>query len=688
MRRGRYVPVGHRRRRRLRGRHLRSHLGRGGRRRLQAQRLVQGLVVHAVDALLLHDLPADLADDAVHLVLADAQRPEHGRAEGQRDQHGVLGQHGHHALHAQRGGQPVAVQLVHRAHKDRQVRELRAQVVGDLVGALLVAEGDHHGLGLGHVEGLEHLRPGHVPEEHGQAPVARLDRLLGVVVEAHVPDELLVQQVAHHLADAPVAADDDEVLARRVGRLGLDLRGLFVLAQVVAEALLVLHGRGHVGRDLAERGRGRHGQGHGGHEQLGLRPGEDAQPFGQGEGHKGELPALGEQQARLQRVGQAEAQGEAEPRGDGRLDGERATHGRGHQRGPLCQQGQVDLEAHRHEEQAQQDAAEGRHVGLHLVAVVGLPEQHAGQEGAQRVAEAQALAERAHAQHRGEDDGEEGLLAARLGHRVEQRVHGEPAEQGDGPEAERGLGPGHAHGRHHGAAAGRQQRDGHQQRHDGQVLEEQDPEGGAPVARAHVLAVLQQLEHEGRAAEREAAAHGGGRVGGHAAAQRKGQRQRPARQRGHAGRRQPELQRAQPEDVAPHAHQPLHAELQAHLEEEEHDAELGQLGGGLDVGQQLQPRGPHEAADAQEAQDGRHAQLLAEGRDHGRGEQQQQRVPLLGGEVQAVEEGPRLPGRAQPHARAPLARRVEQVRLPALPARHAGRPRLGQRRVFLAQAGG
>ena len=65
---------------------------------------------------------------------------------------------------------------------------------------------------------------------------------------------------------------------------------------------------------------------------------------------------------------------------------------RQHRRQVPEQRGHVELHADRHEEEPEQRVAERPDAGLDLVAVLGLRQHHAGEEGAERKREARAHA--------------------------------------------------------------------------------------------------------------------------------------------------------------------------------------------------------------------------------------------------------------------------------------------------------
>lgn len=154
-----------------------------------------------------------------------------------------------------------------------------------------------------------------------------------------------------------------------------------------------------------------------------------------------------------------------------------------------------------------------------------------------------------------------------LGHEVEDAVQDELPEEQNDREGHAGLAGRPAHGpRHGGAAAGREEGRHDEERHHGQVLEEEDAEGGAAVAGAEGVLVAEELEDEGGGGEREGAADHD--AGGPGDAEEAGDEED-----GDGG--DGELREAEPEYVAAHLEEPLHRELEPHLEEEEDDAQLG-----------------------------------------------------------------------------------------------------------------
>ena len=164
---------------------------------------------------------------------------------------------------------------------------------------------------------------------------------------------------------------------------------------------------------------------------------------------------------------------------------------------PVARQ-QVGLEQHadRHEEQAQQQPAERLDLRRHLMAVGGVRQQHAGQQGAERHGQAGGVGDRAGRQHDQQRQGGEDLLAAGRGDGVHQRP------QDDAPDAE----DEHRHG--HRLEDAEADRLGHLERRaaqggnedeqgaDREVLGHQDAERAAAEPGMHLAPLGQQAQHD------------------------------------------------------------------------------------------------------------------------------------------------------------------------------------------------
>ena len=132
------------------------------------------------------------------------------------------------------------------------------------------------------------------------------------------------------------------------------------------------------------------------------------------------------------------------------------------------------------------------------------------------------------------------------------------------------------------AKGGAQQGDDGQQGHDGQILEQQDADRPLAAGRRQVAALLQHLHDDGCGGHDEA--HGSD----------EGHRRRNPRRHGDAGQgqpRQPDLGRAQTENLLAHPPQALGPHLQADDEQEDDHAELSDVQDDFRLAEQGQAEG-------------------------------------------------------------------------------------------------
>ena len=145
-------------------------------------------------------------------------------------------------------------------------------------------------------------------------------------------------------------------------------------------------------------------------------------------------------------------------------------------------------------------------------------------------------------------------------------------------------------------AAAREERHEHKEHDNGEVLKEKDGEGGAAVARARLGALLHDLHDHRRGGQRERAADDDGGGAGVAGEQDGGA--------GDCTRGQRELQRAEHKDLPRERDEALQRQLQAEVEEEKDDANLGQVLHGLRVHDEAHTKGADDRARNQEAENG------------------------------------------------------------------------------------
>ena len=166
----------------------------------------------------------------------------------------------------------------------------------------------------------------------------------------------------------------------------------------------------------------------------------------------------------------------------------------------------VELHADGDEEQAQQHVVEGPDVGLDLVLVFGLGDQHAGDEGAQRERQAEVLGQPGQPQRDQQQVQDEQLFALAPRHQREPPAHHASARR---PAARVSSTPAFSAAQPSETAMSVprrvQRRDQHQQRHHGQVLEQQHADHAAAVLAFELEPVGHQLDDDGRAGHRHRA---------------------------------------------------------------------------------------------------------------------------------------------------------------------------------------
>ena len=220
-------------------------------------------------------------------------------------------------------------------------------------------------------------------------------------------------------------------------------------------------------------------------------------------------------------------------------------------------------------------------VGLQLVPVGRVGEHHAGDKRAQCGRQAEQFHQRCAGDDREQGGKDEHLALAQVADQAEQRPQDEPPgehQPDDGANRVEGQHPARRPADVRGVAAHRG--DDGDQRHDREVLEQQDREGALAERGA---------KPPGRLEQRQDLRRGGKR-------QRQAERQR--RGAGRAGRdpdqgrdgeaAQYDLRQAENEDVVPHPPQPRRVQLQPDEEEQQHDAKLGDGEDALRIRHQLE----------------------------------------------------------------------------------------------------
>ena len=246
---------------------------------------------------------------------------------------------------------------------------------------------------------------------------------------------------------------------------------------------------------------------------------------------------------------------------------------------------------------------------------VGRERQHEpADECAHREREADLLRDHRRTHHGEERDHREDLARAHARDAVEQRGQ---HEAGDAREQrERRQRAQHRDRQLPTALARGKDRHREQKRHDAQVLEQQDPDRELAVRRVDLAALRQERDHERRARHRDERAE-----------HRRGARLRTERGRDRSDRaeRDRDLETARDHRGPPHPPQPVERQLEADLEQQEYDAELGERLDARGIVDPAQSTGPEERPHHEESRDRGQAKALEHGAaDGGHREDQQQ----------------------------------------------------------------
>ncbi|KAF1060876.1 MAG: hypothetical protein GAK39_06079 [Variovorax sp.] len=481
-----------------------------------------------------------------------------------------------------------------------------------------VEVGHDHRAGARQARGHQRLQPRRVAEHHRVAGRGGLPHAVGIEVERHVGDALALEDACQVLAAAAVAADDH--VARGVDRLARDRGHLQRLLQPVAGHQLA-HDRVAVHHD---EGRGQHRQHHRGQHRVGQPRRQQAALLCQRQQHEAELAGLRQVEAGAQRHARGRAQAAREQRHQAELEQQRHQQQHRHQQPALDHDVPVERHAHGDEEQAQQHVVEGADVGLDLVLVFGLRDQHARDEGAQRQAQARELGEPGQAQRDQQHVEDEQLLAAPPRHEREPPAHHARAAIEQHADQQAGLEQREAQrlGQRLGRRA--QRGDQHQQRHHRQVLEQQHAHHALAVLALELEPLGHQLDHDGGAAHGERARE---RERGLPAQAPVGRQEGGDQQRAHGGdrHRQQHLQQPEPEHVLAHRAQLGQAEFEPDHEHQEHHAEFAQVPDAFGVLRQRQRMRADQHAGRQVAEHRRQLEEAACHHADHRGHQIQER---------------------------------------------------------------
>ena len=270
------------------------------------------------------------------------------------------------------------------------------------------------------------------------------------------------------------------------------------------------------------------------------------------------------------------------------------------------QKRQVHQHADRDEEQRDEDVAEREQLRERLVAVVRFGQHEPSEKRAQRQRRAGGGGGERRQRHQQDDRDEKQLPAAGFENLPQQPRHQEAGGDDHADDDQRRLAERHRHP--HRAPFRRPREKGHEQhdRHDTEVLEDQDSRRQAPVWRVDLAAVGQQLQDDrgAREGDEEPQEHG------HLPARD----QHQAQQRGR-GRGEPHLENPHAHDLPRHLAEAGQGELDPDGEQQQDDADLGEGLDGVHVPHQPQRVGAEQQPRDNEAGEGREAEPV-EHQDH------------------------------------------------------------------------
>ncbi len=472
-----------------------------------------------------------------------------------------------------------------------------------------VHERDHDGARLRESRSEQRLLPARVAIDNGRVVARRFAHALRIGVESDERDVLGLEQAHQILAAAAVAADDHVILAgHRRRRDPGDLRR--ARKPVVGRELA--HDR--VREMDQQRGR-KHRQQHRREHDLPHRARHERQVDRDCEHHQRELAGLREIESGTQ-CGSGRRPEQARQHDDQRkFRDDRNGEQQKHPCEVVGDDGKIERHPDGDEEQPQQHVAKRLDVLFDLIAVLGLRNEHAREERAERERQSGELRERRQAERDQEQVQHEELGTALAGDEVEPGAHWLlPGEQ-DQHQHDQCLhaGLGQRHGELPGAPAERRHDD--QERDDRQILEQENAHHVPPMRGREFHPLGKHLGNDCRRTHRQGPA------------QRESRRPAKAQklQREHTrdgGDRH--LHETESEHDSAHRLELRQAEFESDREHQEDDAELGEMAG---LGRLRHPRErvrTHGDADQQVAENRRQADETADDDDNDRCPEQHQ----------------------------------------------------------------
>ncbi|MNX47332.1 hypothetical protein D3C86_778830 [compost metagenome] len=390
--------------------------------------------------------------------------------------------------------------VVPGSHQHLEIPRQRPDLHQHGIDPLAIVEGDDHQAGPHQTGRQQDVAPAGIAERHLLPRQLGLAHPLGIEIQREKGDLLELEKAGAGLPGAPEAGDDDMlVLAEpRLGDSGAGQQGR------------VGEGVGQPQGPLHQPGGERNGDDADADEQGDHLVTEQAMVARQRQQHEAELADLAQHDAGGHGITLAFPHQPARQQHQQRLAQDEPEHAEQHLPPGVRHQRPLHGHADGDEEEPQQHVPKRLDVHLQLMAVVGLPQHHAGQEGPECHGEPHPLGQRRRQQGHQQGAEHEQLVGSRPRHLVKHHgqqplSHREQDDQGEQPLE---GGPGHL--RQQGAAlhlGTGQYGDHHQQRHHRQILKQQDahPELGTPGM--ELLQLPELLDHHGGGGEGQGAGH-------------------------------------------------------------------------------------------------------------------------------------------------------------------------------------
>ncbi len=411
------------------------------------------------------------------------------------------------------------------ARDDVEQRIGGARLFGDLPGLEGVRDGEEQEARFRQIGSLHGCRLHPVQRDHIDRLAAQRIDDFPTVLDHHEGDARALQPFTDHAPDPAVPDDDRVVLQHRLP----DRRVLVVrLAARLGDCAVAAVEPGGEPVEQHEEDRAREDREHGARQhQIASGLGEQGERHAQIDEDEGELADLREARRNGERRPDRVAEGADDEEGRDRFADGDDEEGGEDRPGIGQQDARIEQHPHRHEEQHGEGVAQGQGLLGRAMAELGLAENHAGEEGAEREGDAEELRGAEGDAERDREHGKtEKLARPAMGDVMEdpgdhattdhEHQRDESPDLGerdadrdeDRPHAERFA----AGGRLAAAREPGQRRQQHQRQHHREVFDDEPSDGNAPARGLDQTAFLKRAKQHHRAGDGEGEAeHDAGR---------------------------------------------------------------------------------------------------------------------------------------------------------------------------------